>query len=272
VLGPVLAGSGDPTPSGCPTGAPRRRAWGFLPAAPAWADTSPRRGWPWFPASGLSGGNATRPPAARRCRVHRRSSRPGRAPRTGSLAQTPVPTRSLHLRWMGACLARACGAVTGVPGTARLYRCLGPASPARWQRQCPSCGQAAFPAHPANCSSPSAPDVRPFPARDGGGYYTCTHRRCGVASADPCRLNRVSQRGLPLVWPGGRSPQIRALTFPAPWPDLPLCPLMAWTSWFLAHSSGRTASYRVRVPPGAVLPPASFGPHLAVTPLPLASG
>ena len=89
-----------------------------------------------------------------------------------------------------------------------------------------------------------------------------------TASADPCRLSRLSQGGLPMLWPDGRSPQISALTFPAPWPDLPLCPLMARTSWLLAHSSGRTASHRVRVPPGAVLPPASFGPRLTTTPLP----
>ena len=46
---------------------------------------------------------------------------------------------------------------------------------------------------------------------------------------------------------------------------------MAWTSWLHAHSSGLTASYRVRVPQVAVLPPASSGPRLTTTPLPLAT-
>ena len=93
-----------------------------------------------------------------------------------------------------------------------------------------------------------------------------------MASADPCRLSRFSRSGLPLLWPGDRSPQIRTLAFLAPQPDLPLGPLMAWTSWSLAHSSERTASHRVRVPLVAILPPACFGPRLATTPLPLASG
>jgi hypothetical protein len=68
-----------------------------------------------------------------------------------------------------------------------------------------------------------------------------------------------------------RSPQVRTLTFPAHPPNLLLCPLMDWTSWYLAHSSERTASYQVRVPQVAGLPPASSGPHLTVTPLPLAT-
>src|SRR5205823_5458052 len=85
-----------------------------------------------------------------------------------------------------------------------------------------------------------------------------------TASADPCHLNRPSSGGLPLLWLGDRSPQISALAFPAPQPDLPLCPLMAWTSWSFAHSSERTASHRVRVPLVADLPPASFRPHLAM--------
>lgn len=93
-----------------------------------------------------------------------------------------------------------------------------------------------------------------------------------MASADPCRLSRLSRSGLPLLWPDDRSPQISTLTFLAPQPDLPLCPLMAWTLWSFAHASERTASYRVRVPLVANLPPASFGPRLTATPLPLASG
>ena len=83
----------------------------------------------------------------------------------------------------------------------------------------------------------------------------------------------ASRPGLPSNYQrlGNRSPQIRALAIPAHLPDLPLCLLMAWTSWFNAHSSRLTASYRVRVPQVAVLPPASSGPRLAATPLPLAT-
>jgi len=92
-----------------------------------------------------------------------------------------------------------------------------------------------------------------------------------MASADPCRLCRPFRGGLPVVWPGDRSPQIRTLAVPASLPDLPLRPLMARTSRLLARSSRLTASYRVRVPQVAVLPPASSGPRLAATPLPSAT-
>ena len=116
--------------------------------------------------------------------------------------------------------------------------------------------------HPA----PGTSTVRPFPA------HTCDLTGT-MASADPCRLSPASQPGLPSTYQrlGNRSPQIRALAVPASLPDLPLCLLMAWTSWLVAHSSRLTASYRVRVPQVAVLPPASFRPRLAATPLPLAT-
>jgi len=35
-----------------------------------------------------------------------------------------------------------------------------------------------------------------------------------MASADPCRLSRPFRGGLPVVWPGNRSPQIRTLAIP----------------------------------------------------------
>ena len=115
-------------------------------------------------------------------------------------------------------------------------------------------------------STPGTFTVRPFPVD------TCDLTGT-MASADSCCLSPASQSGLPSNCQrlGNRSPQIRALAIPASLPDLPLRPLMAWTSWFVAHSSGLTASYRVRVPQVAVLPPASSGPRLTTTPLPLAT-
>jgi len=62
-------------------------------------------------------------------------------------------------------------------------------------------------------------DVWPFPAG---------RRLAGnMASADPCRLNLASWPGLPSLRHSGRSPQVRALTFPAHLPHLLLRPLTA---------------------------------------------
>jgi hypothetical protein len=151
-----------------------------------------------------------------------------------------------------------------VLGMARPSGRVSMASPSPPSRQVPLAGKSAFWAHPSNRPSSCPPQRSALPA--------VTAAAEGMASADPCRLSPVSQPRLPsnVQRPGNRSPQIRALTIPAYLPDLPLCPLMAWTSWLHAHSSGLTASYRVRVPQVAVLPPASSGPRLAATPLPLA--
>jgi|WetSurMetagenome_2_1015567.scaffolds.fasta_scaffold178768_2 hypothetical protein len=68
---------------------------------------------------------------------------------------------------------------------------------------------------PPNCSSYSSSRCSALPSQGGT-----------MASADPCRLNLTSRSGL-LSKPDNRSPQVRTLTFPAPWPGLPLWPLTA---------------------------------------------
>ena len=151
-----------------------------------------------------------------------------------------------------------------MPGTALPSGYLVRASPSPPYQQCLYPRQSAFYARSANfllgAHLPFSPS-RFFPATLGT-----------MASADSCRLSPVLRQELRLAPHDDRSPQIRTLTFSAHLPDLRLCPLMAWTSWYLAHSSERTASYRVRVPQVAGLPRASFRPCLAATPLPLANG
>ena len=151
-----------------------------------------------------------------------------------------------------------------VPRTALPSGYLARASPSPPYQQCLYPRQSAFYARstnfPLGAHLPFSPS-RFFPATLGT-----------MASADSCHLSLVLRRELRLAPRGDRSPQIRTLTFSAHLPNLRLCPLMTWTSWYLAHSSERTASYRVCVPQVAGLPGASFRPHLAVTPLPLANG
>ncbi len=115
--------------------------------------------------------------------------------------------------------------------------------------------QAAQSTHPFLMFGPSP--------RDGSGT---------MASADSCSLSLVSRPGLPFLGPGNRSPQVRTLTFPASLPHLLLWLLVASGFIVIANSPSLTASYWVRVPQVAGLPPASSGPHLAVTPLPSANG
>jgi len=92
---------------------------------------------------------------------------------------------------------------------------------------------------------------------------------------------RYTLWGYHLPWPGYRSPQVRALTFLAYLPHLPHQLLIAWRFVVtcqlarLVWPRMRFVSLRAcpeRSRRGAILPPASFRPHLAVTPLPLADG
>ena len=83
-----------------------------------------------------------------------------------------------------------------------------------------------------------------------------------MASADPCRLSLALQPGLLLKQLGVRSPQVRALTFPASLPHLLLWPLVALDFavtcqlvrphsllWGSCSSSRRFASGFLQTPP-----------------------
>jgi len=90
-----------------------------------------------------------------------------------------------------------------------------------------------------------------------------------MASADPCRLNLASLPGLLDSRTAGLPRQEHWLSLH---PRRVYCfgAWLHWASLSFANSPGRTASYPLRVPRAAGLPPASSRPHLAVTPLPSA--
>jgi hypothetical protein len=85
--------------------------------------------------------------------------------------------------------------------------------------------------------APGTFTLRPFPGD------TCDLTGT-MASADPCRLSPVSQPGFsaglaihrPMPW-RQVSPDKKHRRSPHTRPDMPPRPLMAWTSWFVAHSS-----------------------------------
>jgi hypothetical protein len=100
--------------------------------------------------------------------------------------------------------------------------------------------------------------------RDGGGT---------MASADSCRLNPASRLGLPSQTAWRQVSPGKNADFPgtlAPF-TIPALDCIGLCGRLPTRPTG-TASYGVRVPPVAGLPPASFRPRLAATPLPLANG
>jgi hypothetical protein len=140
-----------------------------------------------------------------------------------------------------------------VSETARPSGNVPQASPASHAHQYPYPGKSAFFARLANCSSYSASLMFSPSHLDGGGT---------MASADFCRLSLTSRSGLLLPQPGGRPPQVRTLTFPAPLPHLLLWPLVALgfavscqlarphsLLWGSCSSSRRSASGFLQTPP-----------------------
>jgi hypothetical protein len=150
------------------------------------------------------------------------------------------------------------------PGTSRPSARSLAASPLPPARQVPYSGFSAFFVRPTSYSSSCPPVRSALPARFGSGT---------MASADSCHLNPASRPGLPSQTAWRQVSPGKCSGFPRT--------LASFAASALTYSGLRcfwparpadTASYEVRLPQVAGLPPASSRPHLTVTPLPSASG